>query len=109
MVMIKGFLKAVMVILYSSITAVASAAVIVDTGSPALTSNGALSVIPTQWVGIRITLPGSYNLTDIKSFFWTPSSSYGTLTASLYSESAGLPGSELYTQEFAITNSGLEP
>lgn len=66
--MIKGFLKAVMVILYSSITAV-SAAVIVDTGSPALTSNGALSVIPTQWVGIRINLPGSYNITDIKSFF----------------------------------------
>jgi hypothetical protein len=107
MVMIKGFLKAVMVILYSSITAV-SAAVIVDTGSPALTSNGALSVIPTQWVGIRINLPGSYNITDIKSFFWIPSSSYGTLTASLYSESAGLPGSQLYTQEFSISNSALE-
>lgn len=106
--MVKEFLKAITVILYLSITAVASAAVIVDTGSPAFTSNGALAVTPTQSVGIRISLPDSYNITDIKSFFWTPLNSYGTLTASLYSESTGLPGSQLYTQEFSISNSGLE-
>ena len=77
-------------------------ATLVDTGSPAISSNGAVAVGKTQWMGVRFNLADSYNLTDIKSYFFSSGSSFGTLTLSLKGDSFGLPGVELYSQEFLI-------
>jgi len=80
------------------------AATLIDTGSPVLTSNGAVAVGQTQWMGISFSLSNSYRISDIQSYFYSSSTSFGTLTLSLYAANDGLPGNELYSQEFEIPN-----
>ncbi len=83
----------------------AQATILVDTGSPVLTQNGAIAVInypyAHQSVGAGFSLAGSNSITDIESYFYV--SNPGTLTLALYSQIAGLPGNELYSKEFSIS------
>lgn len=91
-------------VMLSGACLLADAATLVDTGSPELTQNGAISVInypyAHQSVGAGFSLSGSYNITDIASYFWIGNP--GTLTLSLYSERSGLPGDQLFSNEFSI-------
>ncbi len=87
------------------------ASVLVDTGSPATTQTGAVTVCGScdtnssaQSVALQFSLTNSYDITSIQGFLWyntTP----GSLTLALYSDLNGLPGTQLYASQF-IDDSG---
>lgn len=101
--MFKRTLQITLAAILSGSTLLADAATIVDTGSE-FDSGSGISVInlpyATQSVGAGFSLAGPYNITDIKSYFYI--SNPGTLSLTLYSENAGLPGSQLFSEEFSI-------
>lgn len=99
--MFKKILQITLAVVLSGSALLANAEILVDTGSPVSTQNGAIAVIPTQSVGAGFSLAGTYNITDVSSYFFI--SNPGTLTLALYSENAGLPGNQLFSEVFSIT------
>lgn len=97
--------KTALLIAQLLITTAASGITLVDTGSPALSANGAVSLDRSQWMGVRFVLDNSYQITDIKSYFYAPTNNPGTLTVVLYNEISGVPGAALYSKEFTIQSS----
>ena len=81
----------------------AQAITIIDTGSPETTGSGGIGVASTQWMGLGVSFDRNYVLTDIMSWFYTSHNDMGgTLTAVLYGDDNGLPGTELFAQDFSI-------
>lgn len=99
--MFKKLLQITLAGFFSGSTFLANAETLVDTGVPTPV-NGALALDSTQWVSAGISLAGPNNITDINGYFWIRNA--GGLTLALYSENedTGLPGSQLFSQEFSI-------
>ena len=94
-----------------------AASFLVDTGSPELTQNGAITVCDflyanggrcTQSVALQFTLNGSAKITSAEGYFWSGIAP-GTLTLALYSDSNGLPGVELFSRQFGVPLTGSGP
>ena len=107
----KMFYKLTLVIALSIASLSANANIIIDTGSPALTQNGAISVCgkcggPTtssgQSVALQFSVSDYYDITSIQGFLWQQAT--GTLTLALYDNVNETPGSQIYSSSFQATD-----
>jgi hypothetical protein len=82
-----------------------NAAVLIDTGSPPLTQNGAVAVCNNgswcvQSVALQVAFDQPVSIQSIEAWLWVKNP--GELTASLYSDSQGLPGSFIESTALAV-------
>lgn len=111
-------LLAVAVATFSLAPFAQAASFLVDTGSPELTQNGGVSVCGNflqepggygkgcaQSVALQFTLNGSAKITSADGYLWSGIAP-GTLTLALYSDANGLPGAELFSQQFGVPFTG---
>ncbi len=99
---------------------------IIDTGSPATTENGAVSVCGgftpgsfgygcTQSVALKFSLANSYDITSVQGYLWSGQSYLaatppdGTLTIAIYHDANGFPGQDLYNGQVTIPGQLVTP
>lgn len=90
-----------------SISNSSHATVLIDTGSPALTQNGAITVCNNgtwcqQSVALRVTFNQNVTIENIES--WLYVSNQGDLTISLYDENNGLPESVVHSTILSVNS-----
>ena len=72
---------------------------IVDTG-PGGPIIGGTSFGSFQWVAAEFSITDPYSVTDVHA--WIGSVTGGTATAALYTDSGGIPGTELFSSAFTV-------
>ena len=94
----KSIYLALLAVLLSPMAA--NADVIVDTGN----NGGGIRYVlsGSQWIAGQFSIVDDYSITSIQG--WIGVSNLGDLTVAIYSDIAGLPGTELYSSAF--TSSG---
>lgn len=101
------------VVLWAS-NSLAHGAVLVETGSPATSQNGAISVLGgsgsygmTQSVALGFSLANASSISSVQGYIWswvTP----GNFTLALYSDANGLPSTELYSSQVNVPAMALD-